>query len=64
METKIEFKVKTGNLTWEETPVNRTKTFTELHEIVAYAKRLANLFQNEIRWNYQGLTQGHYVDLK
>ena len=63
METTIEFKVKQENTKWEDTPVNRTQEIHNAYEIVKYAERLSKVFHTEIRWNYEGLSQGHYVDI-
>lgn len=63
METVIEFKVKQENTKWEDTRINRTRTIHSINEILEYAERLSKTFGTEIRWNYKGLSQGHYVDV-
>ena len=63
METTIEFKIKQESTKWEDTPVNRTQTIHNVYEIIKYAERLSKVFKTEIRWNYKGLSQGHYINV-
>ena len=66
----FEIKVACPGRSWEETPVFLTgdeSVFTYqctrqdalIHAIASF---IAKLFCDEIRWNYQGNSQGHYVD--
>lgn len=64
----IEFR---NQFPWEQSPVLRTKNFgDELTQeettlfANAYAGFLANKYGLEVRWNFQGQTQGHYVSPK
>ena len=63
METTIEFKVKQEGVKWEDTPINRIQTIHNPDEINKYAERLSKVFETEIRWNYKGISQGHYIDI-
>jgi len=63
METTIEFKVKQEGTKWEDIPVNRVMSIHNFYEITKYAERLSKVFQTEIRWNYRGISQGHYVNV-
>ena len=63
METTIEFKVKQENTKWEDTPINRIQTIHNIDEINKYAARLSKVFKTEVRWNYEGLSQGHYINV-
>jgi hypothetical protein len=52
---------------WEDTPVYRSKTLTGTKEEIAYeaqeiAEGIAFSQSSDVRWNYEGDTQGHYVD--
>ena len=63
MYTTIEFKVKQENAKWEDTSVNRTAIIHNVDEINEYAARLSKVFKTEIRWNYKGFSQGHYINV-
>ena len=34
-----------------------------LREGGEYAARLSKVFKTEVRWNYEGLSQGHYINV-
>ena len=68
MEKTVEFKARVPQADrWEDTPIYRTKTLTgtaeeieqQAHEI---AEGIAFSQSSDVRWNYEGDTQGHYVD--
>ena len=63
----VEFKIrKPGISRWEDTPVFKTEKLAGTKEgIEAEAKEIAEgmafLQKSAVRWNYQGLKQGHYI---
>ena len=68
MEKTVEFKIHVPEVErWEDTPVYLSKTLSGTSaEITKQAKEIAEgiaLSQHsKVRWNYEGQTQGHYVD--
>lgn len=68
MEKTVEFKIHVPEVErWEDTPVYLSKTLSGTSaEITKQAKEIAEgiaLSQHsEVRWNYEGDAQGHYVD--
>ena len=60
---KIQFKIKTYHNNrdrWEEIlPLKHTATDKNLDEVLAFLKTGEHVW--EIRWNYLGRSQGHYV---
>ena len=61
MET-VEFRIKQEGVKWEDTPVYLASSFFTLGDITYFAKRISEIHQAEVRWNFEGLSQGHYVD--
>ena len=61
MET-VEFRIKQEGVKWEDTPVDFTSTFLTRKGIDDFAERISEIHQAEVRWNFEGLSQGHYVD--
>lgn len=61
MET-VEFRIKQEGVRWEDTPVDLASSFFTLGDITYFAKRISEIHQAEVRWNFEGLSQGHYVD--
>jgi hypothetical protein len=59
---KVEFKVKEEGKSWEETQVLITLDLNSRAEIFDTAIRLYRVFEKEVRWNFEGLSQGHYVE--
>lgn len=68
MEKTVEFKVRVPQAgRWENMPVYRTKTLSGSKEEIAQeaqeiAEGIAFSQCSDVRWNYEGSTQGHYVD--
>ena len=68
MEKTVEFKVRVPQADrWEDTPVYHSKTLTGTNEEIAHeaqeiAEGIAFSQSSDVRWNYEGDTQGHYVD--
>ncbi|WP_410988581.1 hypothetical protein [Bacillus cereus] len=63
---QIEVRLYTDGLEWKDTPVQLMDIYSETHEQVkenAYtvAKGISELEQNEVRYNFVGSEQGHYV---
>jgi hypothetical protein len=59
---KIEFKIKDDDKNWEDTPVYITVEIDERKNVDDFAQRLSRMFEKEVRWNFEGLSQGHYVE--
>jgi hypothetical protein len=59
---KVEFKVKEEGKSWEETQVLITLDLNSRAEIFDTAIRLYRVFEKKVRWNFEGLSQGHYVE--
>ena len=65
----IEFKISNPDLRWENTTifarVNAWRWSDNRDERTAFANEVARFFSDvfgrEIRWNYEGSLQGHYV---
>jgi len=63
----VEYKIRKPDITrWEDTPIfKRKKLFGTKEKIKAEANEIAEgmafLQKSEVRWNYQGLKQGHYI---
>jgi hypothetical protein len=68
MEKTVEFKIRIPQADrWEDTPVYRSKTLTGTKEEIAQeaqeiAEGIGFSQSSDVRWNYEGSTQGHYVD--
>ncbi len=68
MDKTVEFKTRVPETDrWEETPIYISRTLSGTDgEIEEQAKEVAEGIaftkHSEIRWNYKGQTQGHYVD--
>ena len=68
MEKTVEFKIRIPQADrWEDTPVYRSKTLTGTKEEIAQeaqeiAEGIGFSQSSDVRWNYEGDTQGHYVD--
>lgn len=58
----VEYKVKQENTTWENTTVRIILVTSSLNQIVQEANKLAIAYETEVRWNYEGLSHGHYTD--
>ena len=64
----VEYKIrKPGISRWEETPVFKRKELSgSKDEIQVKAKEMVEGIafseKSAVRWNYEGLEQGHYVD--
>ena len=62
---KIEFKVQLDPyIPWEELPVLFTGKADSIDEADRFAYRMSVIFGQEVRWNYPGSGQGHYVNAK
>ena len=68
MEKTVEFKIRVPEVDrWEDTPVFKsielsgTKEEIEINAI-EIAEGIAFSQHSEVRWNYEGQLQGHYVD--
>ena len=59
---KIEFKIKDDDKNWEDTPVCITVEINERKNVDDFAQRLSRMFEKEVRWNFEGLSQGHYAE--
>ena len=68
MEKTVEFKIRVPQADrWEDTPVYRAKTLMGTKEEIAQeaqeiAEGIAFSQSSDVRWNYAGNSQGHYVD--
>ncbi len=68
MEKTVQFKIPVPQTDrWEDTPVYTSKTLTGSSALIAaeaqeIAEGIAFSQSSEVRWNYEGDTQGHYVD--
>ena len=68
MEKTVEFKIRVPQVDrWKDTPVYRSKTLSgTADEIGKQAQEIAEGIafsqSSDVRWNYAGDTQGHYVD--
>ena len=65
--SRVLFKRKLSLLDWEKTPFMGFRRYGGTLEKQIFcankdAKALANAYQQEIRWNFDGSLQGHYVD--
>jgi len=58
---KIEFKIKDDDKNWEDTPVFVVAELNNRSDIFDFAINLNRMYDKEIRWNFEGLSQGHYV---
>ena len=59
---RVEFRIKQENVKWEDTPVYVVRAFYSRKDILDFAIDLVKIFQAEVRWNFEGLSQGHYVN--
>ena len=65
MSEKIELKVQRDPyVRWEELPVLFTGKVDSIDEADGFAYRMSVIFGQEVRWNYTGSGQGHYVNAK
>jgi len=57
----IDFRINTENKPWNEVPIIMidTKNIEDHPALIAIG--MANANKAEVRWNYNGLEQGHYV---
>jgi len=68
MEKAVEFKIRVPQADrWEDTPVYLSKTLSGTKDEIAQeaqeiAEGIAFSQSSDVRWNYKGSTQGHYVD--
>lgn len=68
MEKTVEFKIRVPEVDrWEDTPVFESIELSGTKEeiesnAVEIAEGIAFSQHSEVRWNYEGLLQGHYVD--
>lgn len=60
----IEYRVKVGGISWEETPKEYifTEEVSRLETAYETAKVLARLYKRQVRWEIMDVGQGHYVD--
>ena len=64
----IEFKIRKAGISgWEDTPVFKTKELSGTKEEIEdqaqeIAEGMAFLQKSAVRWNYEGLEQGHYIE--
>ena len=63
MTTKVQYKIKDGGKRWEDIRVYFTGWEDADNEsgIWKQARLFANIFRNQVRWNYEGSSQGNYV---
>ncbi len=59
---RVEFRIKQENVKWEDTPIYVVRSFYNRKAIFDFAANLVEIFQAEVRWNFEGLSQGHYVN--
>jgi len=59
----VEFRYKRGHMDWEDTSVYVTREFNNRQEIEKYAETVSRILDTEVRWNYKGYSQGHYVNV-
>lgn len=65
MSEKIEFKVQRDPyIPWEELPVLFTGKAESIDEADGFAYGMSVICGQEVRWNYTGSAQGHYVNAK
>ena len=59
----VVFKIYTDGLSWEDTPIHQTHRVFEndLDLIHQYASTISTIRETEVRWNWEGSEQGHYV---
>lgn len=68
MEKTVEFKIRAPQADrWEDTPVYLKKTLSGTkdeieQDVQEIAEGIAFSQSSDVRWNYEGDTQGHYVD--
>jgi hypothetical protein len=62
---EVEFKIYDG-IPWKLTPVYEIKEFyiigQDYTKINLYARSLADQMGEQVRWNFKGSFQGHYID--
>jgi len=56
-----EFKISVDGATWEDIPVMAKLVMMGSEEANRTASKLADIVQREVRWNWAGSPQGHYV---
>jgi len=59
---KVEFRIKQKGVRWEDTPIYVVRSFCDRKAILDFAIDIVEMFQTEVRWNYKGVSQGHYVN--
>lgn len=59
----VEYKIKEEGKRWEDTPVFMTDCMSpkDPWSINKYADFLARCHNAEVRWNFRGSSQGHYI---
>ena len=68
MKKTVEFKIRVPEKDrWEDTPLYISKALSGTKEEIAsqaeeIAEGIAFSKHSEVRWNYEGQSQGHYVD--
>ena len=62
---KVEFKIQQDPWTpWEEIPVRMTTVIETPKEANDFAWAMSTVLEQEVRWNYVGSHQGHYINAK
>ena len=62
-----EFRIAVQMTDWNDTPVICEKLFTEDNDDTLdkaadlHAARIVNIVGREVRWNWRGSSQGHYI---
>ncbi len=63
MHTIAEFKIETPGQTWEQTGIIKMACYKDSRTASKLASELADEHKAEVRWNWQGSLQGHYVGI-
>ena len=60
---QVEFRIKEDDKPWDATRPVAVESFgySEAAEIRRYCQELANAHGREVRWNWKGSHQGHYI---
>ena len=61
MRKLAEFKVRIPNTKWENTPVVARLACDGTEGANERARRIAAAVEREVRWNWEGTVQGHYI---
>jgi len=56
-----QFRVRISGTRWEETPVVAQLECDSNEEASKRASRIASTVEREVRWNWEGMVQGHYI---